>query len=252
MLARLRYSSRSVENSPPSPQVGQLLGRHDARAVDVAQAADVAPLVDRAHGVRRVGDHDQVVLAGDGMQRVVVGRQAVQIDRQDGARARRDRLFDSRRIEVEGPRVDVDEDRNGQVMQDGRGGGQEGQRRDDDLVARLAAGRGDGGVQRGRARAERQGVLRPDEGGILLLERLDLRVMDADELAALEHALHGRQVLGRDDRPGILQRPITGEDRRPTEQGELAHLLLPQPFAAAPAVEAVIAEAWRRSRCSRR
>jgi hypothetical protein len=86
-------------------------------------------------------DEHQLLLARERQQRVHVRRVAVEMDRQQRLRARRDRPRGGRRVDVERPRVDVDEYRGSARLQNGerRKGGRD--RGGDDLVTRADAAR---------------------------------------------------------------------------------------------------------------
>jgi hypothetical protein len=69
----------------PRPEV---LGRVEREAPGVAQRADAAAVIARAVGLRGVLDHEQAGLARQREDRVHVDRLAIEVDRDDGARAR--------------------------------------------------------------------------------------------------------------------------------------------------------------------
>src|SRR5258707_506404 len=66
-----------------------------------------------ADRLRGVLDDREAVRAGDLVDRVHVGRLAVEVDRDHGPRAGRDRVLEPGRVEVERLGLDVDEDRPG-------------------------------------------------------------------------------------------------------------------------------------------
>ena len=86
-------------------------------------------------------------------------------------------------------RVDVAEDRPGAGGRDGLGRGVEGERGDDDVVARADAQRAQRDGQRLGAVGDPDDVVDAQEGGELLLEGRDLGPEDV--LAAIEHLVDG-------------------------------------------------------------
>ena len=96
---------------------------------------------------------------------------------EDGLGARRDGGLETRRVDVEGVRLDVHEDRRGAAVADAVGGGDEGVADRDDLVARLDADRQQRQVQGGGAARDRAGVGGADQGGEGLLELRDPRAL---------------------------------------------------------------------------
>ena len=131
---------------------------------------------------------------GDG---VVVGRQAEQIDRDDGARleaeafCRLDRAGAACGVDVEGVGIDVGEDRRGAAERDDFGGGAEGEGRTDHGVARADLPGHQSQAQRiGAARAGDR-VARAAERRELGLERAHFRTLD--ELAMRQDAARPRR-----------------------------------------------------------
>ncbi len=74
---------------------------------------------------------------GDREQLVEIGGKPTDVDRDDRLRPRGDRGLDSSRIQVVAPRVDVDEDGNGPLVEDRLPGAGKGVGGRDDLVAGL-------------------------------------------------------------------------------------------------------------------
>jgi hypothetical protein len=100
---------------PPSAVGAQVLARIEAEAAGVAEAADRAVLVDRAVRLARVLDHLEPVALGDLEDGVHVGRVAVEMDRHDRLRLRRDLRLDLVDVHRERDRIDVDEHRRAPV-----------------------------------------------------------------------------------------------------------------------------------------
>jgi hypothetical protein len=86
-------------------------------------------------GLGRVLEHREPVLGCDRQDRIHVRRVAVEVDRQDQLRARRDRRLELRGVHRERGRLHVDEHGAGAVQQDRLAGGDEGVRDGYHLVA---------------------------------------------------------------------------------------------------------------------
>jgi len=151
-------------------------------------AADVG-----AEGLRAVLDDEKPVLPADGADRLHVRGLAEEVDRKDGAGLRRYGRPDLRRIDVEGLRVDVHEDRRRADVADRLRGGDEGERGRDDLVAGPYPRGQEGEVQRVRAGGHGDGVLRAEEFRRLALE--GLHVGPEDELGLLQRIEEARRDL---------------------------------------------------------
>ena len=102
-------SSLFVVTQPPSPP-SEVLTRLKAPPGGIAQRSQLAAGVHAAVGVGAVFEHEQVVLAGDGVDGIHVGRQTAEVHYEDGAGLLCNVVFDERGIEVVGLRVDIDED----------------------------------------------------------------------------------------------------------------------------------------------
>ena len=112
-----------------------VLGFLEAEAPQVADRAALAALVFRQPRLAGILDHGQLVLAGNGVDRVHVARHAEDVHRHDGARPLRDAALDRGRVHGERGRVGVGKDRQGLAGEDGVVAGDEGVGRDDHLVA---------------------------------------------------------------------------------------------------------------------
>ena len=156
----------------------QRLGRVVAEAGQRPECTALLAAILRPERLSRVLDHVQTVPAGDPVDGVHVRTLAEQVNRHDRSRARRDFRFDLLRINVECVGVDVGEDRRGPEPADGAGGGEKGERRHDDFVARpdlQGVQRQQQGIGAGRAA---DGVRGPAIGGHLALQGRDLRAQD--------------------------------------------------------------------------
>ena len=132
------------------------------------------------------------------------------------------------RIEVEGLQVNVREDRDGVGLDHRGGGGQEGVRRDDDLLLRANAGGHQRDAQRDRAVDDRDAVFAAVHGGEPALELSDLLAVQLAPLAAAQRAQQPLFLRLAEHRPGGEG---TGADRRPPRMARdcdmvLASLLL--------------------------
>ena len=163
------------------------VGREKTGAADRGQIAALAPAVGRAKTLCAVFDHGQPVAGGDAVDGIHVGWLAVQRDRDDRARGRRDRSFDQLRIERTGDALDVDEHGPGADQHDRVGRRTGGKRRGDDLVTWPDAKRHQGDRQCRRARGRRDAMARARVVGQALLEFGDFRPHDG--LAVVENGL---------------------------------------------------------------
>jgi hypothetical protein len=136
------------------------------------------------------------------------GRVTVEVDGHDGARARRDLVLDLGGIDVERHRVDVHEHRPGAGAGDAAGGGEEGERRQQHLVA----GADLQGVQGQRHRVGAGGaadaVAGAAVGGDLVLQGGDLGA--EDDLPGGQHA--GQRRLQLRPQLGVLGQQVTEGD----------------------------------------
>ena len=110
------------------------LGGVEAQDRQVAVVQHALPAMAHAEGVGGVVDHLKPMSGGDARDRLDVAGLAVAMDRQDRAGARGDRGFDPGGIEVEGHRVDVDEDGGEPAPEQGVRGRDEGIGRRDHLA----------------------------------------------------------------------------------------------------------------------
>ena len=126
-----------------------------------------------ADGAGGILDDRQAVPGGDGRDPGQVAGHAHLVHAEDGLGALGDGGLQARRVQVEGVRLDVHEDRGGAAVADAVGGGDEGVADGDDLVARLDADRQQRQVQGRGAARNRAGVGGADQGGEGLLELRD-------------------------------------------------------------------------------
>jgi hypothetical protein len=182
---RFRVLGVVGDDHPAFAVRAEILARVEAEARQVAHAADAPAAVARAVRLRRILDDEQSVPARDRQNRIHVGRLTVQMYRQDRLRSRRDRRIELRGIERERLRIDVDEDRFGAGVADGRHRRHEGEGHGDDFVARADASGEQRQVQGARARVDGDAMRGADIGGEFRFECRDL--VAEDELAAVEH-----------------------------------------------------------------
>ena len=117
--------------------------------------------VDRAERLAGVLEDAEAVLGGDRLELRHRRRVAEDVDRQDPGGALADRGRGGRRVEVEGHRVDVAEDRPGALVEQAVGRGDEAEGAGQDLVALAPAQRPHAEVQRRPCRWRRRPRPRP-------------------------------------------------------------------------------------------
>ena len=134
-------------------------------------------------------------LAADALERDVVGAAAVDVDGDDGARARRDRGSTACGDSVRRCGLNVGEHHGGAREAHGVGGGDEGEVGDDDLVARADAEGHQRERDRGGAARYRDAVASADARGDACLELARQRAV-VEEIA-VEHVGEARQLAAR-------------------------------------------------------
>ncbi len=154
---RPRRSSSACSDRRPRPRGG--------RASRAACPCTCAPSASQESSISASPCRSQIAT-----QRVELGRVAEDVDRDERLRPRRDRRLDRGRVEVEGVRVDVGEDRRRALVDRAVRRRDERVRRRDHLVARPDAGEAHAEVQPGRARRDRRAVRRADRVGEHRLE----------------------------------------------------------------------------------
>ena len=133
---------------------------------------------------------------GDPLDRLIVGGEPEQVDRDDRPRLQPsfaldhvDRRFEAGDVDIVGVGIDVDEHRLGLGQRHHLGGRGEGEARHEHRVARSDAGRIERQQQRVGAVGAGDGVLDADIGGDLALELGDLRPENV--FAAVDDAIDG-------------------------------------------------------------
>ena len=207
----------------------QRLGGEKARRRRERECAELAAPVSGAERLRRVVEHQKVVRGGDCGDRVVVGRQPEQVDRNDGARFEpeppcgRDRALQARRVEIERLRLDVGHDRRGAAERDDFGGGAERERGTDHRVAGPDFPRHQHEKQRvGPARTGDR-MARAAERRKLRFQRAHLR--SVNELAVREYARD--RIIDGAAEAAALRGDIDERDRPLVEAGMLIHHKIP-------------------------
>jgi hypothetical protein len=165
-------------HEPAVAERAQVLAREEREASHRAHAAGGSIAITRADRLRRVLDDRRVGASRDLEHRIHIGAQAIQMDGNDRAGARRDRSGHRRRVDVEGERIDVDETRRRAKTHDRPRCREERERRGDHLVAGTDAERHERDDQRVGSRRHADGVSDADRGRDLVLQRLDLRTTD--------------------------------------------------------------------------
>jgi hypothetical protein len=131
------------------------------------------------------------------------------MDREDGAGARRDRPRDGVLVQVEGVRPDIDEHRPRPEAHDGVGGGDEGEGRQDHLVAGAEVAEHGGHLQGGGAGRRQQ---HPADAETLLQQPAPL---------LREVAVAGDVAVG--DRLGDVEQFLADDERLLERDGEWLH-----------------------------
>jgi hypothetical protein len=144
-------------------------GEDRARAV----RAERCTAIDGAERLTRILDEREAVLVRDRAQLVELARVAVDVDRDDRLRPRRDRSLYRTGIEVQRACVDVREHRDPALVDEAVRAGRERVRRRDHLVSRPDAGGDAEEMEPGGARRHRGCVRRADPCGEELLEPVD-------------------------------------------------------------------------------
>ena len=193
---------RVLADERPALERVEHLGGVEAQHREVAVVQDAAVAHLDAEGVRGVVDDLQVVGVGDLLDAAHVARMPVAVHGEDGRRLRRDGRRDPVGVQVQGVRVDVDEDRPDPVPDQAVRGRDEGVRRRDDVTrdAELLqrAHQCDGRVAEQRDLRDAQPAAQRRLEPLVELPAVgeDLAVPDLLEVG--QHLLEGRQV-GRGD-----------------------------------------------------
>src|SRR5262245_61525934 len=177
-------------------RAAQILRREEAEAADGAHRARALFAVFGADGLRGVFDDWQAVAFGDRHDRLHLGALAEEMNGEDGLRAWRDRALDYIRIDVEIVRRNVHEDGARAQPRDRAGGGEESERRRDDLVARPHAQGRQRQQQRVGPGAASDSMSDLAMFGGVSLERFDFRA--EDEMLAFKHSLDRGHHLAAD------------------------------------------------------
>ena len=169
----------------------------------IAETASLPPAVDRACSTRRV--FQNLDLIGQGSSQCVdIGRQTEQMHRDHKlglVRHPPDSVFD---IDVEGPRVDVTENRPRAAILNDIGGGYPGEARDNDLITRPDLHCRKRQMQRGRATRGGERMVHVMQLGERLLECSDLGPLG--QPAGLKHLGDSRCLFRAHARLGDLDR----------------------------------------------
>ena len=170
----------------------EVLERVRGERADVAEGAAMAPVVEGAHRLRRVLDHEQIVPARDVHDRVHVGDAAAPVHRHDRLGARRDLLLDLGGVDVL-VIAHVGIDRRRAHVRDRARRGDERDRRGDHLVALADAERPQRQHERVGAVAAAHAVLGAGVVDDALLELADL--LGHDEMTLGEDAVDAGEQL---------------------------------------------------------
>ena len=169
----------------------------EAEDAQPAAGASMAALVMAAEGFRGVFHQDEVVVVGQGQQAGEVAGVAEGVHRHQhaqrpagvavdpvaalGGGAVPQPVAQGLGVEAEGVAGAVGEMGRGTAVTHGIGGGDEGEGRDDDLIARQDAGQQQGDMEGGGAIDHGDGVARAGIGGQVRLEAIDILADGGDE-----------------------------------------------------------------------
>lgn len=148
---------RGVDEQGAALAALDVLGLVERQGGQVADAAQLPPLVGGADGVGRILDDDEAVFFGNRHDGVHLAGDAAVVHRHDGAGTRGDRGGDAAFIDVERVVADVNEDRDPAAQHEGVRHGGEGEGRHDDFVAGPDAGEQCGHLERGGAGGREEG-----------------------------------------------------------------------------------------------
>ena len=180
---------------------GHVLGRVEGEGAEGTEGTDVLAVDAGGVSLGAVLEDPEAVLLGDLEDLRHVGRQPVEVHRHDRGSLVGDGGLDGDRIQVEGHRVDVGEDRLGAGQGDGVAGGGEGEGRDDHLVTLTNAGGQQTDVQGRGARVDGHAMDPVDDlGGELLLEGVDLGALG--DHAGGDDLVDGLALVITEDRLG--------------------------------------------------
>ncbi len=183
------------------------LRRVKAEDLRVAEPADRPTAMRGAERVRGVEDQVQAASSGERLERVDGARPPPQMHADDCPGSRRHGLRDTGGIEGVGVAIDVCKHRCQTFPRQCMCGGDEGERRQDDLAAEPE--RADTELQRGRAAAHRNAVRHPEPCGESFLQRADLWAVVGDPTGvedgaeAFQHALPVADVRTADVQRGV-------------------------------------------------
>src|SRR5216684_4945061 len=172
----------------------EVLSRIKAPAGSVAERAGPAGVLAPAVGLRRVLEYEKAAGACDLANGRHLGRLPVEMDRENGTRARGDGGLDAIRIEVVRPRVRLDGHGPRAGMRDGQPGGDVGVGWDDHLGAAADAGGAEHQMEGIESVGHADAVFDAAVGGKVALEGFDLLAEDVP--AGLHDPARGGVELG--------------------------------------------------------
>ena len=170
----------------------QVLRVLETEAPQVAQHPALAALVFGQPGLASVLDDGQLVLAGNGVDRIHVAGHAEDMHGQDGSGAVGDPALDRRRVHGQRGRVRVGEHRQRFVDQDRVVGRNERVGRNDHLVAGIHAHDVQSDQQGSRAAGRRQAAFGAEQFRVGLFKLLHVFPAAAKPSAAAQYVQHGR------------------------------------------------------------
>lgn len=168
----------------------------------MAEGAGGAIVVSGAVRVGGVLEDEQLVFPGEPIERIHVGGLAGKMNRNERARAGRERGLDGLWVQVERVQFNVREHRNHVGFDHGGRGGEERVRRDDYFILGAQARGEETDAQGDGAIGDRDAVPAPMHGGEAVLEGGDLGSVQTAPLATTQGSKKSRLFGFAKDRPG--------------------------------------------------
>ena len=151
----------------------QILPRVKTETADIAHRTSLATLVLSPVRLGGIFDHEKTMLTPKRQDGIHIRDLPEKMNRNEGSRSARERLFKKRRVHCVSALIDVDEDRAGAGVSDRFGGGHKGIGHGNDLIARSNPASEQGEPKCLRSAADTNCMLRAAKGCELLFELLD-------------------------------------------------------------------------------
>ena len=188
-----------------------------AKRSKLAETPHTTPLPCGPVRVRAIFDHDEIVSLTQCRESVHVCGTTGEVNEDDGARSLVDGFFDRLRIEIDRLRINISKHRNGPDARNCGRGSDEGDGRDDHLIARTNSAGDQRNLKRNRAVGGGDAIPRPVILGEAPLQFADSFVISAPG-PAFQHVEQGLAVRLIEDGPSRL---LSFERRRAAEQSKL-------------------------------